>query len=61
MAVGVFGVLGALAMFGLIQLQLAPIMNGAIGLASLTGAATGFFCAMAKRRHARAETKPSSP
>jgi len=60
-AVGGFGVLGALAMFGLIQLQLAPIMNGAIGLASLTGAATGFFCAMAKRRHARAETKRGSP
>lgn len=61
LAVAVFGALGALAMFGLIQLQLAPIMNGAIGLASLTGAATGFFCAMAKRRHARAETKRGSP
>lgn len=59
-AIGGFGALGALTMFGLIQLQLAPIMNGAIGLASLTGAATGLFCAMAKRRHARAETKPGS-
>lgn len=42
-------------MVGAIRFQVAPIVDSFIGFAALTGAATGLFCSIAKRRHHREE------
>lgn len=50
-----FGTAGALMMQCAIQVQLMPIVPAFVGFAALTGAATGLFCSIAKRRQHREE------
>jgi hypothetical protein len=49
----VFGLVGAVVMHAAIQFQWAPMMDSIVWFAALTGASTGFFCSIAKRRQLR--------